>query len=152
MSICSACNGTFKPPSIQLRGAFLWTLTRPSLYVLEVALKAGSTFDGENVTFGARSLHWSAAGGFELNGVPTKILGCANHQDFPAVGVAVPDGIQEHRIRRLKEFGSNAWRTAHNPPNTALLDAADRLGMLIMDENHHNGYDNEMSILVRRDR
>jgi len=27
--------------------------------------------------------------------------------------------------------GVNSWRTAHNPPTPALLDAADRVGMLV---------------------
>ena len=32
-------------------------------------------------------------------------------------------------------MGGNAWRCAHNPPNPELLDATDRLGMLVWDEN-----------------
>lgn len=42
-------------------------------------------------------------------------------------------------MSKLKEFGANGWRTAHNPPNPALLDAADELGTLVWDENHRNG-------------
>jgi len=76
----------------------------------------------------------------------------ANHQDFAAVGVAVPDNLQVHRVRKMKELGANAWRTAHNPPSVALLDAADHEGMLVWDENHHNGLDTEMEALVLRDR
>ena len=36
-------------------------------------------------------------------------------------------------------MGCNAWRTAHNPPSDALLEACDRLGMMVMDENRHLG-------------
>ena len=42
-------------------------------------------------------------------------------------------------LQQLKKIGCNAWRTAHNPPSEALLDACDRLGMLVMDENRHLG-------------
>ncbi|MEQ1799242.1 MAG: DUF4982 domain-containing protein, partial [Lacibacter sp.] len=35
----------------------------------------------------------------------------------------------------LKEFGVNAYRCSHNPPTPELLDACDRLGMLVIDEN-----------------
>ena len=52
-----------------------------------------------------------------------KILGNANHQDFAAVGVAVPDHLQWYRVQAQKNWGSNGWRTAHNPPTPALLHA-----------------------------
>ena len=62
-----------------------------------------------------------------------------------------PESIS-HRISKLQEMGCNAWRTAHNPPTPALLDAADRLGFLVWDENHRNGQDDELRRLVLRDR
>jgi hypothetical protein len=46
-----------------------------------------------------RQTAWSNATGFWLNGKPFKILGNANHQDFPAVGVAVPDHLQWYRVQ-----------------------------------------------------
>ena len=46
----------------------------------------------------------------------------------------------------------DGWRTAHNQPSAALLDAADRMGMLVWDENHRNGQPAEVEILVKRDR
>jgi beta-galactosidase/beta-glucuronidase len=56
-----------------------------------------------------------------------------------------------HRVQKLKDMGMNGWRTAHNAPNPALLDAADRMGFL--DENHRNGQqDDELTTLVLRDR
>jgi beta-galactosidase len=39
----------------------------------------------------------------------------------------------------LKTLGANAYRTAHGPPTPELLDAADRLGMLVLDENRMMG-------------
>ena len=48
-------------------------------------------------------------------------------------------------------MGMNGWRTAHNAPKPALLDAADRMGFL--DENHRNGQqDDKLTTLVLRDR
>jgi beta-galactosidase len=104
------------------------------------------------VAVGFRRTFWSAATGFELNDRPLKIKGSANHQDHAGVGVAVPDVLQLHRIAKLKEMGMNAWRTAHNAPSPALLDAADRLGFLVWDENHRNGQFDEIRRLVLRDR
>jgi beta-galactosidase len=78
------------------------------------------------------------------------------HQDHAGVGVAVPAALQEWRVRRLKELGSNAIRTSHNPPDPALLDACDRLGMLVMDEIRLPGTSGDLladfESLLRRDR
>lgn len=41
---------------------------------------------------------------------------------------------------------------AHNPPAPALLDAADELGFLVWDENHRNGQDAQVPLMVLRDR
>ncbi len=51
----------------------------------------------------------------------------------------MPDSVLYWRIKKLKEMGSNACRMSHNPPAPELLDACDRLGMLVMDENRHLG-------------
>jgi beta-galactosidase len=84
--------------------------------------------------FGLRTIRFDADTGFHLNGQPLKLKGTCNHQDHAGVGVAVPDRVQEYRIKQLKEMGCNAYRCAHNPPAPELLDACDRLGMLVMDE------------------
>jgi beta-galactosidase len=42
--------------------------------------------------------------------------------------------IEERKIRKLKEVGFNAIRTAHNPPSAALIEACDRIGMYVFDE------------------
>jgi hypothetical protein len=124
--------------------ASLWHLvmlpTTPALYRLVTNLTVGgSVVDSLEVRFGIRNATFDAATGFHLNGVPTKILGTANHQDFAGVGVAIPDHLQAYRVLKLKEMGVNGWRTAHNPPNPALLDATDEIGMVVWDENHRNG-------------
>lgn len=55
-------------------------------------------------------------------------------------------GREAYRLRKLQQLGANAWRTAHNPPAEALLTAADRQGVLVWDENHRNGQDEEMEV------
>jgi beta-galactosidase len=70
--------------------------------------------------------------------------------------VAVPDSIWDFRVRRLKEMGSNAYRCAHNPPAREFLEACDRQGMLVMDENRNFNaspeYVRQLEWLIRRDR
>lgn len=118
----------------------LWSLESPSLYQLRTTIvQKGKPVDATTTTFGIRTIFFDADKGFFLNGKHVEIQGVANHQDLPAVGIAVPDSLQPWRVQRLKELGCNGWRTAHNPPNETVLDACDSLGMLVMDENRHLG-------------
>jgi beta-galactosidase len=85
-----------------------------------------------------------------------KIQGVCIHQDHAGLGVALPDSIIDYRLRRLKALGCNAIRSSHNAPTAELLDAADRLGFLVMDENRlfntSPDYMRMLEWMVRRDR
>jgi beta-galactosidase len=142
---------------LHIANPLLWSPDAPNLYRLKTELVDGSRLiDETTTTFGIRSIRFDAAHGFFLNGKPTKIKGTCNHQDHAGVGIALPDALQDFRIARLKEMGSNAYRTSHNPPTPELLDACDRLGMLVLDETRRMVSDSEglsqLSRLIRRDR
>ncbi|HWB87340.1 MAG TPA: beta-galactosidase GalA [Bryobacteraceae bacterium] len=135
----------------------LWSLEEPTLYQLETAIETGgSTVDRYVTPFGIRTVRFDADRGFFLNDKPVKIKGTCNHQDHAGVGAALPDRIQSYRIERLKDMGSNGYRTSHNPPTPELLDACDRLGMLVMDETRMMSSNPEglsqLERLIRRDR
>ena len=121
-----------------LEDPLLWSLETPHLHkVLSVVRNGGKTADNVETTFGIRTIRFDPEDGFFLNGKPVKVKGTCNHQDFAGVGIALPDRVNEWRIETLLEAGSNGYRTAHHPPTPALLDACDRLGMLVMEENRH---------------
>ena len=61
--------------------------------------------------------------------------GACNHESFTGVGAALPDRVDLLRVQQMRGVGMNAWRTSHNPPEPALLDLTDRLGVLVLDEN-----------------
>ena len=63
-----------------------------------------------------------------------KLNGTCNHHDLGALGAAVNYRAIEKQLQMLKGMGVNALRTSHNPPAPELLDMADRLGFLVMDE------------------
>lgn len=135
----------------------LWTLEDPKLYRVSTQVKRdGKVVDGITTTAGFRYFHFDAQQGFSFNGAPLKIQGVCVHQDHAGVGVAVPDALWEFRLRKLKEMGVNAVRMAHNAPAKELLDAADRIGLLVMDENRNFNpspdYMRQLEWLVRRDR
>ena len=118
----------------------LWSIDEPQLYRAHTEImQHGKVIDAVDTNFGIRTIRFDPAKGFFLNGQSVKIKGTCNHQDFAGVGVAMPDSLLYWRIKKLKEMGSNAYRMSHNPPTSELLDACDKLGMLVMDENRHLG-------------
>jgi beta-galactosidase len=142
---------------LQVAAPQLWSLETPTLYTVRVtALRAGQVSDEASVRCGFRTIRFDADRGFFLNDKPVKLKGTCNHQDHAGVGVAVPDALQDFRVRRLKELGSNAYRAAHNPPAPELLDACDRQGLLVMDENRNFNcspdYLYQLRTMVLRDR
>ncbi len=135
----------------------LWSVDEPTLYDLRtVVTHNGQEIDQVVTRCGFRTIRFDAAEGFFLNDQPLKIKGVCNHQDHAGVGVAVPDSLWEYRIRRLKEMGANAYRCAHHPPAAEFLDACDRQGLLVMNENRNFNttpeYMRQLEWLVRRDR
>jgi len=122
----------------------LWSPESPKLYKLITTIESdGKIIDRKETEFGIRTVAFDADKGFLLNGKPYEIKGTCNHQDAAGVGSALPDALQYFRIAKLKEMGDNAIRTSHNPPTPELLEACDRLGMLVLDENRLLGSDEE---------
>ncbi|MDQ6885787.1 MAG: DUF4982 domain-containing protein [Gemmatimonadota bacterium] len=135
----------------------LWSPETPHLYTLATTIESGGPeTDRYDTPFGIRTLRFDADHGFFLNGAHVEIKGTCNHQDHAGVGVALPDRLQYYRVEKLKAMGANAYRTAHNPPAPELLDACDRLGMLVLDETRAFASTSEglsqLERLVRRDR
>lgn len=135
----------------------LWSPEDPKLYKLVTTVSVeGKIVDRKETEFGIRTFAFDKDKGFLLNGQPYVLKGTCNHQDMAGVGAALPDALQYFRIAKLKEFGDNAYRTSHNPPTTELLEACDRLGMIVMDESRLLGSDSEnlrkWDGLIRRDR
>ena len=125
---------------VNVDDAALWSLEHPTLYTLRTRIRShGVISDETRTSFGIRTLRFDAEHGFFLNGRHVELYGVASHQGFPGVGIAAPDDLWAWRIRKLKAMGANAYRTAHNPLGEAFYEAADRLGMLVMDETRHLG-------------
>jgi beta-galactosidase len=113
----------------------IWSLETPNLYTAVVTVKSGDKVrDAERITFGVRTVKFDADHGFFLNGQQLKIQGTCNHQDHAGVGAAVPDRLQAFRIGVLQGMGCNAVRTSHNMPTPELVEACDRMGMMMMCE------------------
>ena len=135
----------------------LWSIETPYLHKLITTIRVdGAVVDRCETPFGIRSIRFDPNLGFFLNGKHVELKGVNNHQDHAGVGAAIPDALQDFRIARLKTFGCNAYRCSHNPPTPELLDACDRLGMVVLDENRLMGTSEDqldhLKRLIRRDR
>lgn len=135
----------------------LWSTECPYLYTLRTeVLCQGETVDVKETKVGIREVVFHKDRGLLLNGKEVKIKGVNMHQDNAGVGAAIPDALQLWRIRKLQEFGCNAYRASHNPMSPAVLDVCDSLGILVISENRLSG-SSEYAIgslqkMIRRDR
>lgn len=121
--------------SIKVKNPLLWDTENPHLYVArQKIVQSNGASDSYSTTFGIRSFHFDREKGFFLNGKNTLLKGVCLHHDGGLVGAAVPDGVWERRLQKLKDAGCNAIRTAHNPPSGAFLDLCDQMGFLVQDE------------------
>lgn len=120
---------------LELKDIMLWDCSNPYLYtaVTEIIIN-DKIIDNYDTTFGIRTIEYTDKG-LLLNGVQTPLYGTCFHQDFVGVGAAIPDAIQNYKIEKIKEVGFNAFRSSHNPATLELLDACDRLGVLVINEN-----------------
>ena len=125
---------------LQVTNSQLWSIETPVLHKLVTTLRVGdAVVDRYETPFGIRTIRFDPDAGFFLNGQRVELKGANLHQDHAGVGVALPDALQDFRIASLKQFGGNAVRCSHNPPTPELLDACDRLGVVVIDENRLMG-------------
>jgi beta-galactosidase len=112
-----------------------WSIEDPYLYSVDARIRvAGHAVDEDRVAFGIRTIAFTPDSGFLLNGVRVPLQGVCLHHDLGPLGAAAFDRGIERQLEIMKQMGVNAIRTSHNPPAPALLDYADRMGFLVMDE------------------
>lgn len=132
---CAEADGECGDARLTVTAPKLWSPDSPSLYVLRAqAVCGGEVTDEVSLRVGIRTIRFDANEGFFLNGRNMKMKGVCVHHDAGALGAAVPAAVWERRLRKFKEAGCNALRTAHNPPDVHLLDLCDELGFVVMDE------------------
>jgi beta-galactosidase len=142
---------------------------KPNRYVAVTTVRQdGNLIDVYETPFGIRTLKFDPDRGFFLNGEPIEIKGVNNHHDLGALGTAVNYRALERQLEMLADMGANAIRTSHNPPAPELLDLADKMGFLVMDEafdvwerqktalDYHllfpDWHEQDLRAMIRRDR
>ena len=120
---------------IYLKNPSLWDIESPILYTCESKILIEEKVIDECInTFGIRKLQLDNLHGLRINGKTVKLKGGCIHHDNGLLGAATFEDAEERRIRLLKNAGYNAIRSSHNPMSKAMLNACDKLGMLVVDE------------------
>ena len=118
-----------------IKDPVLWSLEAPKMYsAVSHVFVDGLLVDNYTTPFGIRSFKFDVEKGFSLNVKNVKINGVCNHHDLGCLGTAINKRAIERQLEILKGMGCNAIRTSHNPPAPELLDLADQMGFLILDE------------------
>ena len=125
-------DGSRKPieKTIHVENPHLWSPDDPYLYHTTIEAEG----DKVSVTYGIRTIEYSADKGFVLNGKPILINGACVHHDDGVLGAMAFDAAEIRKVRLMKNAGFNLIRTSHNPTTRAFLDACDSIGMLVIDE------------------
>jgi len=113
----------------------LWSDVNPILYTLRTEiLEEGKVIDSQEDRIGYRFFHFDSELGFTINGKPTKLQGANIHIFFPGLGNALPERFHLEDMKLMKQMGCNYMRTSHYPRPKATLDACDKLGILVIEE------------------
>ena len=112
----------------------LWSPESPQLYEARIQLiESDELVDRRRQVFGVRDVEWTGQG-LLLNFASYRIKGVNLHNDNGPLGAAVFEDSLRRKLTILKDMGTNAIRTSHNPPSPELLGLADELGFLVVNE------------------
>jgi beta-galactosidase len=110
-----------------------WEPAHPNLYRVLCSLRvANKEVDAREFPLGIRTARWDVASGLFLNGHPEKLRGWGQKptDEWPGLGAAQPDWLHFFTLQLMKDAGANFVRWGHCAGAPAMLDAADRLGLI----------------------
>ena len=119
---------------IDVPTAAFWSPSKPNLYDLIVELiQNGEVIDSYSLKVGIRTI---SVNGDQLllNGEPIYLTGFGRHEDFPVVGRGYLPALIVKDYALMQWMGANSFRTSHYPYSEQMLDLADELGFLVIDE------------------
>lgn len=126
--------GTLIETTIEVNNPKLWSPESPNLYDLSVKLLHNNKiYDSYTLKIGIRTIEVKGDK-ILLNGKPIYLLGFGRHEDFPVTGRGYLPAVIIKDYSLMKWIGANSFRTSHYPYSEQMMDLADRLGFLIIDE------------------
>jgi beta-glucuronidase len=126
----TGASGTLTVPDVHR-----WAPGDGYLYDLEVQLvgDGGDVLDSYHQSVGVRTVAVDGTR-FLINGEPFHFTGFGKHEDLAVIGKGHNDAFLARDFELLKWIGANSFRTSHYPYAEAVLDYADRRGIVVIDE------------------
>ena len=129
----------------------LWSPNNPYLYTLRTVIaRDGKPVDQIDTKIGIRWFEFSREEGFKVNGKPIFLNGTNRHQEYPYIGNALSNNAQYRDIWKIRNAGFNTLRLGHYPQDPAVLDACDKLGMIVIEPIPGWQFFNNSEIFIER--
>jgi beta-galactosidase len=106
-----------------------WSAESPRLYEASVSTRTETV----RLRIGFRTVE-IVGSEILLNGLPVLFNGVNRHEWHPETGRALSWDTIRDELCLMKRHNINAIRTSHYPPDPRMLDLADELGFLVIDE------------------
>lgn len=147
MSASIAANGTSAVIMGRIANPSTWSAEAPHLYQITFSLQRAAAVDGKReaaaapavaheVTerFGFRTFEVRPRDGLYLNGRKIRLKGINRHSFSAETGRTLTREKSYADARLIKDANMNAVRMSHYPPDPHFLEAADELGLYVLDE------------------
>ena len=120
--------------SFEIDNCRFWSPEDPKLYSIEIELfDNDEALDEYHLEIGVREISITEEQ-LLLNGKPIFLKGFGKHEDFPVLGKGLSYALIVKDFQLMKWLGANSFRTSHYPYSEELMQIADRLGFLVIDE------------------
>jgi beta-galactosidase len=119
---------------LEVKTPNLWSPQSPHLYTLITQVFDGDNLvEQKNTRVGIREFTFTEDHQLLINGKKTFLRGVNQHQEHPYVGYATSDAADYRDAVRIKSAGFDYVRLSHYPHSPAFMDAADELGLVLLD-------------------
>ncbi|MCP3427566.1 glycoside hydrolase family 2 protein [Opacimonas viscosa] len=129
-----ATNAKQHEQEITVNNARLWHPDHPHLYTLKTQIRQqDQILDVDSTRIGIRQFTFNEKHELLINGEVTFLRGVNRHQEYPHLGYATSPNADYRDAVKIKSAGFDYVRLSHYPHSKAFMDAADELGLVLVD-------------------